>query len=151
MSRFRFNHGHRKSSRNPESASKRRFLSFSSIQQTFYTWKKKYGGLGISELRRMKLLEEQNRKLKCVVADLSVWFEEVSGNPSIESQALNLKLEVEMAGMRSLLYCVNYQSSRSNTYHSQTFFEAPWHEFEAVPSNWLIARTGPGSSLQTAK
>lgn len=41
-------------------------------QQTFYTWKKKYGGLGTSELRRMKLLEEENRKLKRLVADLSL-------------------------------------------------------------------------------
>lgn len=41
-------------------------------QQTFYTGKKKYGGLGTSELRRMKLLEEENRKLKRLVADLSL-------------------------------------------------------------------------------
>jgi putative transposase len=41
-------------------------------QQTFYSWKKKYGGLGSSELRRMKLLEDENRKLKRLVADLSL-------------------------------------------------------------------------------
>jgi putative transposase len=40
-------------------------------QQTFYSWKKKYGGLGSSELRRMKL-EDENRKLKRLVADLSL-------------------------------------------------------------------------------
>ena len=39
-------------------------------EQTFYRWKKKYGGLGISELRRLKQLEEENRKLKQLVADL---------------------------------------------------------------------------------
>ena len=39
---------------------------------TFYTWKKKYGGLGVSELRRLKQLEEENRKLKQLVADLSL-------------------------------------------------------------------------------
>ena len=38
-------------------------------EQTFYRWKKKYGGLGISELRRLKQLEEENRKLKQLVAD----------------------------------------------------------------------------------
>ena len=37
-------------------------------EQTFYRWKKKYGGLGISELRRLKQLEEENRKLKQLVA-----------------------------------------------------------------------------------
>ncbi|MNS98666.1 Transposase [compost metagenome] len=41
-------------------------------EQTFYRWKKKYGGLGASELRRMKQLEEENRKLKQLVADLSL-------------------------------------------------------------------------------
>ena len=39
---------------------------------TFYIWKKKYGGLGISELRRLKQLEEENRQLKKLVADLSL-------------------------------------------------------------------------------
>ena len=31
--------------------------------QTFYSWKKKYGGLGVPELRRLKQLEEENRRL----------------------------------------------------------------------------------------
>jgi len=39
---------------------------------TFYTWKKKYSGLGPSELRRLKQLEEENAKLKRLVADLSL-------------------------------------------------------------------------------
>lgn len=39
---------------------------------TFYNWKKKYGGLGPSELRRLRLLEEENSKLKRLVADLSL-------------------------------------------------------------------------------
>jgi putative transposase len=38
---------------------------------TFYNRKKKYSGLGISELRRLKQLEEKSRKLKRLVADLS--------------------------------------------------------------------------------
>jgi len=41
-------------------------------EATFYNWKKKYGGLGVSELRRLKQLEEENRKLKELVADLSL-------------------------------------------------------------------------------
>lgn len=41
-------------------------------QQTFYRWKKKFAGLGLPELRRLKLLEEENRKLKGLVADLSL-------------------------------------------------------------------------------
>lgn len=41
-------------------------------EATFYNWKKKYGGLGVGELRRLKQLEEENRQLKKLVADLSL-------------------------------------------------------------------------------
>jgi putative transposase len=39
---------------------------------TFYNWRKKFGGLGPSEVRRLKQLEEENSKLKRLVADLSL-------------------------------------------------------------------------------
>jgi putative transposase len=41
-------------------------------EMTFYRWKRKYGGLGVSELRRLKQLEEENRQLKRLVADLTL-------------------------------------------------------------------------------
>ena len=41
-------------------------------EATFYRWKKKYSGMGIAELRRLKQLEDENRKLKNLVADLSL-------------------------------------------------------------------------------
>ena len=41
-------------------------------QATFYAWRKKFGGLGVAELRRLRQLEEENRKLKQLVADLSL-------------------------------------------------------------------------------
>ena len=41
-------------------------------QATFYRWKKKFAGMGVSEVRRLKVLEEENRKLKQLVADLSL-------------------------------------------------------------------------------
>ena len=41
-------------------------------ETTFYRWKKKYGGLGVSELRELRQLREENRKLKQLVADLSL-------------------------------------------------------------------------------
>ena len=41
-------------------------------QATFFNWKKKYGGLGISELRRLRQLEEENNQLNKLVADLSL-------------------------------------------------------------------------------
>jgi putative transposase len=41
-------------------------------EATFYKWKQKYAGLGPSELKRLKQLEEENSKLKRLVADLSL-------------------------------------------------------------------------------
>ena len=39
---------------------------------TFYRWKKKFAGMGVVELRRLRQLEEENRKLKQLVADLAL-------------------------------------------------------------------------------
>ncbi len=39
---------------------------------TFYRWKKKYAGLGVAELRRLKQLEDENHRLKRLVADLTL-------------------------------------------------------------------------------
>ena len=39
---------------------------------TFYRWKKQFGGMGVVELRRLRQLGEENRKLKQLVADLSL-------------------------------------------------------------------------------
>jgi putative transposase len=41
-------------------------------EQTFYRWKKRYFGMGIAEVKKLKILEEENRKLKQLVADLSL-------------------------------------------------------------------------------
>jgi hypothetical protein len=41
-------------------------------EATVYRWKKQYAGLGIAEIRRLKQLEDENRRLKQVVADLTL-------------------------------------------------------------------------------
>ena len=41
-------------------------------QATFFRWKKRYAGMGVAELRRLEQLEDENRKFKQLVADLSV-------------------------------------------------------------------------------
>lgn len=41
-------------------------------EATFYNWKKKYGGLGLSELRELRMLKDENSRLKKMVADLSL-------------------------------------------------------------------------------
>jgi putative transposase len=41
-------------------------------EQTFYRWKKKFAGIGVAELRRLRQLEDENRQLKQLVADLTL-------------------------------------------------------------------------------
>ena len=41
-------------------------------ETTFYRWKAKYGGMDVSEAKRLRALEEENRRLKHMVADLSL-------------------------------------------------------------------------------
>jgi putative transposase len=41
-------------------------------QQTFYTWRRRFAGMGVAELRELRQLREENRKLKQLVADLSL-------------------------------------------------------------------------------
>ena len=55
-------------------------------QQTYYRWRKKYGGLMPSEMRRLKQLEEENVRLKRLVADLSLdkeMLQEVRAGPGL--------------------------------------------------------------------
>lgn len=40
-------------------------------EQTFYRWKKKFAGMGVAELARLRQLEDENKKLKSLVADLT--------------------------------------------------------------------------------
>lgn len=41
-------------------------------EPTYYNWKSKYGGMTIAEIKRLKALEQENQKLKKLVADLSL-------------------------------------------------------------------------------
>ena len=41
-------------------------------EHTFYRWKAKYGGMEVSEAKRLRQLEDENRRLKSVVADLTL-------------------------------------------------------------------------------
>jgi putative transposase len=52
---------------------------------TFYRWRRKYGGMEVSEARRLKQLEDENRRLKRIVAD----------------QALNLQVLKDLLGNKS--------------------------------------------------
>lgn len=48
-------------------------------EATIYTWKSKYGGMDVNEAQRLKALEDENRRLKQLVADLSLDKEALKG------------------------------------------------------------------------
>ena len=48
------------------------YRKFGICEATFYSWNKKFGGMGMAELRRLRQLEDENRRLKRLVADLSL-------------------------------------------------------------------------------
>ena len=41
-------------------------------EQTFYVWKRRFAGMGVAELKKAKQLEDENRRLKGLVADLTL-------------------------------------------------------------------------------
>jgi putative transposase len=41
-------------------------------EQTYYRWRRKYGGMGVSDAKRLRQVEDENRRLKKLVADLSL-------------------------------------------------------------------------------
>jgi putative transposase len=41
-------------------------------EQTFYRWRRRFAGMGVVELRRLRQVEEENRRLKQLVADLTL-------------------------------------------------------------------------------
>ncbi len=46
---------------------------------TIYAWSKKFGGLQVSDAQRLRILEDENRRLKAMVADLSLHREALQG------------------------------------------------------------------------
>ena len=59
-----------------------RELNFS--EQTYYRWRKEYGGMSVDQAKKLKVLEKKNQRLKTLVADLSldnaILWDNVSGN-----------------------------------------------------------------------
>ena len=62
---------------------------FGISEATFYVWKKKYPNFGVSELRRLKLLEEENSRLNRLVADLMLDKHILSEVMAKKSEALS--------------------------------------------------------------
>ncbi len=86
-------------------------------EATYYNWKKKYGGLGVPELRRLKQLEEENQHLKQLVADLS-----------LDKQMLQDVLKQRSKARAA--------SSRGPTPHRRL----PHFGTPGLPSHWVAAR-----------
>src|SRR5215207_5816620 len=69
--------------------------------QAFYSWKRRYAGLGVSELRELRQLRDENRKLKSLVADLTLdkhILQEVLSkkvlNPSLQPSTMRARIAI---------------------------------------------------------
>ena len=91
-------------------------------EQTFYRWKKQYAGIGTVEIRRLKQLEEENAKLKRLVADLSLGQDHAAGHaakkPGSAKLAVRLSVRVrrgrhQRRGGIGCAACVHGDASRS--------------------------------------
>ena len=72
-------------------------------EQTFYRWKKKFQGMGVAEVRRLRVLEEENRKLKQLVADLSLdkqMLQDVLRRKALEPAQMRDHARVSPGGLR---------------------------------------------------
>jgi hypothetical protein len=57
-------------------------------EQTYYGWKRKYGGMEVSEMRKAKALEEENGRLKRLVADQAVQIQILKEEPERSGDSL---------------------------------------------------------------
>ena len=94
-------------------------------EQTFYRWKKLYGGLGTGELRRLKQLEDENRKLKQLVAGLKAAF---SGQSLIGTGILsssNKPVKIGQTTKISVTSRADYKTKLSKGRISNSFYLNP--------------------------
>jgi hypothetical protein len=70
------------------------------VRATFYTWKSEYGWMGVYEARRLKSLEDENRRLKHPVADLKKYLRKRWGLWVTKRWACKLFLEFDRSSNR---------------------------------------------------
>ena len=128
---------------------------------TFYGWKKKYGGLDVSEARRLRSLEDENGRLKRLVADQAGQIQilkEVNSkkvvSPSHKRRAIQLIVEQDMGttaqacralGLaRSSFYCASQRSAESQAMDQESKAlsqKHPRHGYRRITA--LLRRAGP--------
>ena len=74
-------------------------------EPTFYRWKKQFVGMGVPEIRRLKQLEDENSKLKRLVADLTLDRSIVAGRP--QTKVVRPAARREVAGHLQVAYGIS--------------------------------------------
>jgi putative transposase len=75
------------------------------LEATFYVWKKKYGNLGVTELRQLRQLADENARLKRLVADLTL-------DRHILQEVIKKKVLHRIPGKAARIFRKKYWSSR---------------------------------------
>jgi putative transposase len=100
-------------------------------EATFYNWKKKYGGLGVIELRELRMLKDENARLKKMVADLSLDKEMLQ---DVIKKALKPSQKKELDSHLSVQYKVSKRRSCRvlMIHHSVYYYQAHRREDVAL-------------------
>jgi len=99
---------------------------------TFYTWRSKYGGLEVPELRLLRQLEEENRRLKSIVADQAL---DIRALKDVLAKTLTARGEASDGG-------------GSNDHTRSVATSRLWADWDHTP--WVKARAGGRSQPQGA-
>lgn len=101
---------------------------------TYYNWKAKYGGLGISEIKRLRQLEDENRHLKQIVADQSLDIQALKGVLSKKFWSLKSKDRQSKKWLMTLAGC--HQSDLGNGFYEWLSLERP--EIPLSDDSWFV-------------
>jgi putative transposase len=94
-------------------------------EQTFYNWNSKYGGLEVSEARRLRALEDENRKLKKLLAETML------DNAMLKDlNAKNGDARCEAAGCDSSLCCVRGEPAAGESRKREGGVEVPIEKYD---------------------
>lgn len=103
------------------------------IEQTFYRWKRKFAGMGVAELRRLREVEEENRRLKQLVADLTFNAYVESFNGHLREECLNQHWFETLAEAREMIEARRVDSNTERP-HRALGQQAP----SAVQAGWEL-------------
>src|SRR5512145_2367988 len=84
-------------------------------EQTYYRWKAKYGGMELSEMQRLKQLEDENRRLKHIVAEQTLDIQALKAVGRLRAQGTSVRRACRLVGLSTATWRYQRQPDPTNT------------------------------------